>query len=127
MFAHDSGVIKKHQTAKHIEGDEKTWDEWEITYIESHPDFILACELGRTAARLWALKLIQDFPSERFRVYYTEYDNPIVRFHKVRTSEPVWIADDYLRAATESDLRNAIIFDTISISTPVLGPHFLVQ
>jgi hypothetical protein len=127
VFAHKSEVTSKHQISKHIEGNEKTWDEWEITYLESHPDFIAACELGRTAAMLWALKLNQDFPSERFRVYYTEYDNPIVRFHKVRLSEPVWITDDHLRTATEPDLRNALIFDTRSVFTPVLGPRLLVN
>ena len=46
--------------------------------------FVGACELGKQIARMWAVKLKADFPLDRFRVYYTQNDNPIVRFHKVR-------------------------------------------
>src|SRR3984957_20111733 len=56
-------------------------------YDETHPDFIGACRFGKSIARAWTLKLKHDFPTDRFRVYYTQYDNPIVRFHKVRRSE----------------------------------------
>jgi hypothetical protein len=96
----------------------ETLDFVEQSYDETHPDFIAACEFGRVAARLWALKLKQDFPTERFRVYYTEYDNPIVRFHKVRSEESVWLSDHALRSATDPSFRNALIYDTAAIETP---------
>jgi hypothetical protein len=99
----------------------------EVIYDETHPDFIAACELGRAAARLWALKLKHDFPQERFRVYYTEYDNPIVRFHKVRDDEPVWLSDDGLREATDSSFLNSVIYDTHRLSEPAWGPRPRVQ
>jgi hypothetical protein len=86
----------------------------EETYDDTHPDFRAACELGRTAAKLWALKLRQDFPLDRFRVYYTEYDNPIVRFHKVRINEAFWLTDEGLANATDPSFRNALIYDTRS-------------
>ena len=38
-FAKKEGVIEKHQTSE-------LQDEWEVTYVETHPDFISACELG---------------------------------------------------------------------------------
>jgi hypothetical protein len=91
----------------------------EVSYDDTHPDFIAACELGRAAARLWALKLKRDFPSERFRVYYTEYDNPIVRFHKVRSEEAFWISDEALRSASDSSSRNTLIYDTDSTPEPI--------
>ena len=56
-----------------------------------HPDFKLACNLGKKVARLWTVKLSLDFPNEEFLVYYTEEDNPIVRFHKVREGEDLWL------------------------------------
>jgi hypothetical protein len=99
----------------------------EESYNEVHPDFIAACELGRTAARLWAIKLKLDFPAEQFRVYYTEYDNPIVRFHKVRGEEPVWLPDQALQSATDPSFRNSLIYDTSSIEEPILGPSSTVQ
>ncbi len=101
-------------TKRSVVHEGKTLDIEDWIYDEAHPDFIAACELGRTAVKFWALKLAEDFPTERFRVYYTEYDNPIVRFHKVRTDEPVWISDEALRTSTNSvlsqfrDLRYAI-------------------
>ncbi|HEY2389993.1 MAG TPA: hypothetical protein VGK22_02365 [Candidatus Angelobacter sp.] len=73
--------------AKRIEVS-KNLDEVEETYNETHPDFIAACALGLKIAKMWAAKLKLDFPHDRFRVYYTQYDNPIVRFHKVRVDEP---------------------------------------
>ena len=63
-------------------------------YIPAHPDFVAACEFGKTLARIWFLKLQQDFPHYRFRVYYTEDDNPIVRFHRVREGEPFWLSEE---------------------------------
>ena len=90
----------------------------DVTYNEDHPDFISACELGRRIARLWALKLKIDFSSDRFRVYYTQYDNPIVRFHKVRDDEPCWLDDEALQVATDRSFKGAIIFDT---DTAIVG------
>jgi hypothetical protein len=107
------------------EGKELDVEDW--TYDETHPDFIAACELGRTAAKLWALKLAEDFPTERFRVYYTEYDNPIVRFHKVRTDEPVWISDEALRTSANSCFLNSVIYDTQYTTEPVWGPRSAVH
>ncbi len=97
-------------------GDEKL-------YNQHHPDFIAACELGQQIAKLWALKLKLNFPAARFRVYYTEYDNPIVRFHKVRDDESHWLPDETLHAATDPSFRNALIYDTSRIS--LLGSGLL--
>jgi hypothetical protein len=99
----------------------------EETYDDAHPDFIAAAELGRAAARFWALKLQHDFPSERFRVYYTEYDNPIVRFHKVRTGEEFWMSDEALRSSKLPDFRNALIYDTKDLTLPVYGPKLILN
>jgi len=60
----------------------------------AHPDFALACELGRTISRMWLAKLEATFPRDRFRVYLTTRDDPIVRFHRVYPSERPWAADD---------------------------------
>jgi hypothetical protein len=59
-----------------------------------------------------ATKLKTDFPNERFRVYYTRYDNPIVRFHKVRPDEDVWLSDEELRNASDPSFRDEVICDT---------------
>lgn len=56
-----------------------------------HPDFQAACAVGKTVAALWRAKLSHDFPSERFLVYFTAHDDPIVRFHVVRPGEPPWL------------------------------------
>jgi hypothetical protein len=126
-FAHKSDVTEQHQIARCVDGDKDSFDDWEIRYLETHPDFIAACELGKAAAKLWALKLCHDFPKDRFRVYYTEYDNPIIRFHKVRIDEPEWLTDEYLATATRLDLRNALIYDTQSLDIPVRGPRTVVN
>jgi len=105
----------------------KELDVEESAYDETHPDFIAACELGRTAAKLWALKLKQDFPSDRFRVYYMEYDNPIVRFHMVRIGEAVWVSNESLQAATNSSFLNSVIYDTGLLDEPVWGPRSRVH
>jgi hypothetical protein len=93
----------------------------EVVYNEQHPDFLAACELGQKVAKLWALKLKLDFPSARFRIYYTQYDNPIVRFHRVRDDEPHWISDEALQNATDASFRNALIYDTSRINLPAWG------
>jgi len=87
----------------------------EVLYNENHPDFRAACELGQRIAALWVLKLKLDFPNERFRVYYTQYDNPIVRFHKVRHEEDAWLTDEALQTATDPSFRNALIYDTSNL------------
>jgi len=88
----------------------------DVIYKEDHPDFVAACELGRRIAWMWALKLKLDFPNDQFRVYYTQYDNPIVRFHKVRDGEAHWLSEEDLQSATDSSFRDALIFDTAKIS-----------
>jgi hypothetical protein len=91
----------------------------EETYDNAHPDFIAACELGIKIAEMWALKLKSDFSKNRFRVYYTQYDNPIVRFHKVRIDEAVWLSDEALQSATDPGFGNAVIYDTDHLDRPV--------
>src|SRR5262249_47937221 len=95
-------------------------DEIEEIYDDTHPDFATACELGRKMAQMWAIKLKFDFPNERFRVYYTQYDNPIVRFHKVRPDEHVWLSDDELLGASDPSFRGAVILDTDYLMAPVV-------
>ena len=97
----------------------------EVTYEVTHPDFVNACEIGRKMARMWAMKLKADFPHERFRVYYTQYDNPIVRFHKVRTDEPVWLSDEQLMSATDRSFSSAVIYDTDYLDKPVVKKRLL--
>jgi hypothetical protein len=87
-------------------------DELEQIYDETHPDFIGACKFGKSIARAWTLKLRYDFPHDRFRVYFTQYDNPIVRFHKVRANEHFWLTDEDLLSATDASFRDAIVYDT---------------
>jgi hypothetical protein len=98
----------------------------EEIYDTSHPDFVAACEIGKEMARMWALKLKADFPQHRFRVYYTQYDNPIVRFHLVRMDEPVWLADEQLRNAAEpsSEVRlyTTPTMSTVPSRSKILGP-----
>jgi hypothetical protein len=94
------------------------------TYDTSHPDFVAACEIGQEMARMWALKLRADFPQHRFRVYYTQYDNPIVRFHLVRPDEPVWLSDEQFRNTAEPSFGSAVIFDTDHLDRPVSKQDF---
>ncbi len=91
----------------------------EEAYDVNHPDFVGACELGKQIARMWAAKLKSDYPRDHFRVYYTQYDSPIVRFHKVRENETVWLADDELRSATNRSLTSAVIYDTDYLDDPI--------
>jgi hypothetical protein len=107
-------------TFQHREQVSEELEEVEEIYDESHRDFITACELGRAIARIWATKLRADFPNERFRVYYTQHDNPVVRFHKVRPNEDVWLSDEDVLDETEPSFRNAIIYDTDYLAAPVV-------
>jgi hypothetical protein len=72
---------------------------------EGHPDFRAACEIGKVMAQTWFARLSRDFPHYRFRVYYTEKDNPIVRFHRVRENEAVWLDEaDWLQAVEQGEV-----------------------
>ena len=79
-------------------------------YNRQHPDFLTACEFGKKLAEMWFAKLRQDFPKYRFRVYYTEEDNPIVRFHRVREGEPFWL--DEAANAEDVAIGKVIVHDT---------------
>jgi hypothetical protein len=107
-------------TFQHRENISRELDEIEEIYYKSHPDFMTACELGKTIARMWATKLKADFPNQQFRVYYTQYDNPIVRFHKVRPNEHPWLSDEELLDATDPSFRDALIYDTEHLAAPVV-------
>ena len=72
-----------------------------------HPDFRTACEIAKTIAKIWAAKLMDEFPERSFRIYYSESDNPIIRFHTVRSHEPPW--------ASEHDWRQQILDGTMLI------------
>lgn len=99
------------------------FDVVENFYDQTHPDFAAACEIGMKIAQMWALKLKLDFPRDRFRIYYTQYDNPIVRFHKVRPNERLWLPDDEVRSSTAPSLRGALIYDTDHLESPIAsGP-----
>jgi hypothetical protein len=113
-FANDATIILTCEQGKDL-----TFED--VAYNDQHPDFVAACELGQRVAKLWALKLKLDFPSERFRVYYTQYDNPIIRFHKVRDSEPYWLSDEALQTATDPSFRNTLIYDTARLRLPFRG------
>jgi hypothetical protein len=113
-FANDATIVVSAEEGKGLTSKE-------VAYNEHHPDFVAACELGQRIAKLWALKLRLDFPAERFRVYYTQYDNPIVRFHRVRESEPYWLPDEALQTGTDSSLTNALIYDTATLNMPTWG------
>lgn len=65
-------------------GTEPFWD------INSE-DFREAVELAAITAEIWASKLASEFPKESFAVFATRDDNPIVRFHKVRTDDAFWM------------------------------------
>jgi hypothetical protein len=98
----------------------KDLDLLEKIFDATHPDFVGACKLGRTIAKMWAIKLNADFPKDRFRIYYTQYDNPIVRFHKVRPNEYEWLSDEGLRTATDPSFREAAIYDTDHLDVVVV-------
>jgi hypothetical protein len=121
-FINHTHVLDEFRNSATLEAREHLSDQLDMTeetYDYSHPDFIAACELGAQIAEMWALKLKTDFPQSRFRVYYTQYDNPIVRFHKVRVDEPVWLSDDALQSAADPSFRNAVIHDTDYLDRPI--------
>jgi hypothetical protein len=99
----------------------------EVVYDEHHPDFLSACELGQRIAKLWALKLKLDFPNARFRVYFTQYDNPIIRFHKVRDGEEHWLSDEALQSASDPSFKSALIYDTSRLNSLSWGISNLIH
>jgi len=101
---HHISDIFRHEFERTKKKGNSLWD-------ESHPDFRAACEVGKTIAKLWYHKLKADFPTRRFRVYYTEQDSPIVRFHMVRPKEAVWIREAENRDAIASE--EVLICDTV--------------
>ena len=78
----------------------------------SDPEHILSWNLAQRIAQMWLQKLRWDFPTERFRVYATRYDDPIVRFHKVRDGETLWLQD----SATDISDPGYVVFDTAILS-----------
>jgi|ERR1700690_1214316 len=117
--------FRNRATSEHREAASDDLVVVEEVYDVSHPDFVGACELGRQIARMWAMKLKADFPLDRFRVYYTQYDNPVVRFHKVRENEAVWLHDGDLRSATDRSFASAVIYDTDYLDRPVIKKESL--
>jgi hypothetical protein len=79
-------------------------------YDNEHPDFLLMCQLGKKLAEMWLQKLKADFPQYDFRVYYTQEDNPVVRFHRIRLDEPNWLEE--VRCAEDIEHGRIIIYDT---------------
>ncbi len=86
---------------------------------EDHPDFMLAKQLGEAMARMWATKLKQDYPRERFRVYYLHYDLACLRFHKVRPEEGIWLTDHQFLNVEDQDFRDGVLYDTDYLDRPV--------
>jgi hypothetical protein len=118
-FRNDTKAVTRTVTESQTFENGNALDVIEVTFNKNHPDFLIARELGQTAARLWALKLSQDFPDQRFRVYYDEGDGPVVRFHNVRQPEWVWPSEEDLQSGTDSGLEHALIYDTDSPSKAI--------
>jgi len=83
-------------------------------YDSAHPDFVAAISIGLAAAWGWSISLRRTFPDYRFRVYYTELDNPIVRCHRVRPGEQPWISDDEVRDIQLPD--RVMVVDTATMT-----------
>jgi hypothetical protein len=49
------------------------------------------CALGHAVAAAWAAKLAVEFPRRSFWVYYTNENDPIVRFHSQHQNEQPWL------------------------------------
>ena len=79
-------------------------------YSHSHPDFPFLCETGKKMAQMWFQKLMIDFPKNDFRVYYTQEDNPIVRFHRIYSDSTNWLDEkDWIKDIQEGKV---IVYDT---------------
>ncbi len=87
---------------------EVVWENGHYDHLSS--DFEALCEIGKKLAGVWSRKLQADFPNYQFRVYYTQDDDPIVRFHRVRESEPYWLDENDYSAEVEQG--RVIVYDT---------------
>jgi hypothetical protein len=81
-----------------------------IEQFRAAPDRKAAELFGRKMAEAWFAKLRRDFPADRFRVYFTKEDNPIVRFHRVYQGEAFWLDED----TWKNDIRrgSVVVLDT---------------
>jgi hypothetical protein len=79
-------------------------------FNHEHSEFKMLCDVGKVLAQVWYQKLKIDFPKYRFRVYYTQEDDPIVRFHCVRPDEPFWL--DEKNYVEEVRIGNIVVYDT---------------
>ncbi len=96
--------------------DEDPW------WNQNHPDFLAACRFGLAWARAVAAKLAKDFPERQFFVYYTEQDNPIVRFHQEHTGEVPWLSvEDRQEEITAGSI---VIYHVRSHYNPLQPPDF---
>ena len=96
------------------------WIEEEPWLDEHHPDWAVACELGLTMSRMWAAKLLLDFPRDDFRVYFHGFD-PIVRFHKVRDGVPNAVEhQDWFDGIRDGSV---VIIDTRTLRQQIEAPE----
>jgi hypothetical protein len=106
-FANHVHVLDLFTHSASVDGDRRGDRRW---YDQTSADFVAACALGKALAWAWFCKLKADYPQYRFRVYYTEQDNPIVRFHRVRVGEGVWLSEaDWSEAVVMGEV---LVFDT---------------
>lgn len=75
------------------------------------PKHVLSWEVARQIGTMWLQKLSLDFPHDRFRVYVTRYDEPLVRFHKVREHEQLWLEDP----PVDVEDPGYVVFDTARV------------
>ena len=104
---------------KHNAGLHSTEENDDCFYDQDHPDLSALCELGKTLAQMWFQKLQVDFPQYDFRVYYTQDDNPVVRFHRVRSNEPDWIDESCY--SEEIQIGKIMIYNTRKGSPSIRG------
>jgi hypothetical protein len=89
-----------------LKGEDSFWD-------YTHPDFQRGCEVAKIIALMWRQKLKVDFPEYQFRIYYTERDDPIVRFHRIHENEVNWLDEkDWLNDISQG---RVIVYDTSSV------------
>ena len=80
-----------------------------------HEDFKKAIALAGVAAETWAARLARDFPERSFAVFATRDDNPIVRFHSIRTDAAFYLHPDEIeRLADGSALMILVELGSIS-------------
>ena len=77
----------------------------------------LAWDLAQRLGAMWLAKLTRDFPGDRFRVYVSRLDDPIVHFHRVREAEPVWISDE--AGAAQIARGDLVILDSEKAGVPL--------